>query len=282
MRNFKSTLRRFALLAVAAIALSACGESSTISSAPTTEVVRTKNMMVTTSQCTELVVAELAAQGAGDTCSVGSVGAGGGVIFYVAPKNFTSKGSVCGSSCRYLEVAPAGWVVANNVLGIPIQTNCEIAGTSTRDPQCAWSAIRTYWAHTATDSTIGTGFTNTSTIISSFGTQAGAATVARTYRGGSKTDWFLPSADELIQLCRYAMRMPFDAKSRSCQRTQNSRLISGFEDFYVSSTQYENPIQTQVSMQEDRSRYFLLNVLAGKWGWGLKSFDSFVRPVRAF
>jgi len=288
VRNFKSTSRKFALLAVAAIVLTACGESRSSNSAAgdsastTTEVVRTKNKMVSTDQCTEIFIAELEAQGMGDACSVGSVGAGGGIIFFVNLKNFTSKGSACGSSCRYLEVAPKGWIVANNVLGLPNQSNCEIAGTSTRDPQCAWSESRTSWGNTTTDSRIGTGFTNTSTIINQFGNSGGAATVARTYRGGSKTDWFLPSADELIQLCRYAMGLSFDAKSRSCLRTQNSTRVSGFEDYYVSSTQYEDPAQTQYSMQEDRSKYFLLNVLGGKWGWGKKSFDSFVRPVRAF
>jgi hypothetical protein len=58
----------------------------------------------------------------------------------------------------------------------------------------------------ATGTAIGTGLSNTNTIIASQGDPATsyAAGLARAYRGGGYTDWFLPSKDELAKL--YAMK----------------------------------------------------------------------------
>jgi len=47
---------------------------------------------------------------------------------------------------------------------------------------------------------IGSGLSNTNTIIASQGAGSGAADLARTYNGGGYTDWYLPSLDELIEL----------------------------------------------------------------------------------
>ena len=45
----------------------------------------------------------------GGSCIVGDRGPGGGIVYYVSANNFTSTGSNCNTTCRYLEVAPAGW-----------------------------------------------------------------------------------------------------------------------------------------------------------------------------
>jgi len=47
---------------------------------------------------------------------------------------------------------------------------------------------------------LGTGSTNTSTIISNQGTGTYAATICDNYAGGGYTDWYLPSKDELNKL----------------------------------------------------------------------------------
>ena len=54
----------------------------------------------------------------------------------------------------------------------------------------------------ATDSVIGTGLSNTNTIITSQGATATsyAAGLARAYTGGGYTDWYLPSKHELNKL----------------------------------------------------------------------------------
>ena len=40
---------------------------------------------------------------------MGDTGPGGGIVFYVAASNFTSTGSTCNTTCRYLEAAPNTW-----------------------------------------------------------------------------------------------------------------------------------------------------------------------------
>ena len=47
---------------------------------------------------------------------------------------------------------------------------------------------------------IGTGFTNSDAIITQEGHLSSGASLCRNYTGGLKTDWFLPSQDELNQM----------------------------------------------------------------------------------
>jgi hypothetical protein len=132
----------------------------------------------------------------GGTCVVGNTGPGGGTVFYVASSTFTSTGSACNTACKYLEAAPVGWVTANTPAG---QFNCGDSGTSTSDPMCRWSGNTTE-AIGSTGTAIGTGYANTSAMIAQSGIAEDAGTVSRAFRGGGKTDWYLPSQDELNQM----------------------------------------------------------------------------------
>jgi hypothetical protein len=114
-------------------------------------------------------------------CEIGNIGPGGGIVFYVAPKP-QSWG-------QYLEFAPATW-----------------NGTST-DPKAPWcEVIDVSLVSKVTDPElkrligdgIGTGRGNTK-LMSAY-CKLGAANLATAYRGGGKSDWFLPSRDELVQL----------------------------------------------------------------------------------
>jgi hypothetical protein len=126
---------------------------------------------------------------AGGACSVGDTGPGGGIVFYVAASNFTSTGSTCNTTCRYLEAAPNTW-----------------SGGSS-DPTRSWATninSNQSTAVTGADGTaIGTGYQNSLDIQTQDGNVAGtsAAVEARAYRGPNNlSDWFLPSKDELAQL----------------------------------------------------------------------------------
>jgi hypothetical protein len=102
--------------------------------------------------------------------NVGDIGPSGiGTVFYV------SHGGLHG-----LEAAGSGWY------------------NGFEDPMVAWSdrADRV----DATQSAIGSGVANTEAIVSRSGSSSNAAQLCRSYRGGGKTDWFLPSLEELREM----------------------------------------------------------------------------------
>jgi len=107
-----------------------------------------------------------------------------------------------------------------------------------------------------TGTAIGTGLSNTNTIITSQGgtTTSYAAGLARAYTGGGYTDWYLPSKDELAKL--YAMK----------------RLgFGGFAlNFYWSSTEWDGNAARGHNFS-DGSQYGHLKI----------SID-YVRAIRAF
>lgn len=182
---------------------------------------------------------------------VGDKGPGGGKVFYVAPTTFTSTGSECGTTCKYLEAAPAGWMTAATPAG---QTNCEVLGTSTTDPQCVWSG-NTTTAIGTTSTVIGAGYANTAATIAQSNVAGRAATVARAFQGGGKTDWSLPSKDELNQM--YLQR--------------NVLGINAFGSMYFWS-----------SSEDDASRAWRQSFLDGTQNSSNKLIPSYVNPVRAF
>ena len=125
----------------------------------------------------------------GGPCAIGDVGPGGGKVFYVAAGTFTQEGatgSMCTTDCKYLEAAPNGW-----------------SGGST-DPGITWAALENQSTRVngASGEAIGTGYQNSVAIVNQNGnsTTTSAAARARAYTGGSKSDWFLPSSHELLEI----------------------------------------------------------------------------------
>jgi hypothetical protein len=111
---------------------------------------------------------------------VGDRGPGGGLVFYVHPGGgtFASPGSDCGSSCRYLEAAlsdlssPIAWCDSSNRLNV-------------------------------VETIIGRGMANTTTADGTC--TSGAIQIAADYANNGKSDWHLPSMDELRELHKHRM-----------------------------------------------------------------------------
>jgi hypothetical protein len=163
----------------------------------------------------------------GGVCALGDTGPGGGKVFYVSSSNFTSTGSNCGTACKYLEAAP-----------------------SDHSSQVAWcSNITSSLGVTATG--IGSGMSNTTTADSTC--DSGAIQVAAAYTNNSKTDWHLPSKDELAQL--YAQ----------------STTVGGFSTGYYWS-----------SSELDATTAWLQRLSSVTPGNAPKAWTYYVRPVRAF
>ncbi|MFA6681783.1 MAG: hypothetical protein WCS35_07100 [Sphaerochaeta sp.] len=103
---------------------------------------------------------------------IGDTGPSGvGIVFYI------TDGGLHG-----LESAPALWT----------------GGTG--DPDAEWSNMSVVIGANAGGTAIGTGLTNSDAIITQEGHLSSGASLCRNYTGGLKTDWFLPSQDELNQL----------------------------------------------------------------------------------
>jgi len=216
----------------------------------------------------------------GGTCAVGDTGPGGGIVFYVhsdADNMFTSTESDCNTTCRYLEAATAdqsaGIVWATTAL------SCYANASNDGNTNCQSNSIYSDTAGQAASRTaataIGRGMANTNQIYARLTTAGGAATsayaagIAWAYSNGGKTDWHLPSKDELNELCKYARQQTTGDTSVAC--TNSGSLQTGFAGSgYWSSSEL------------DATDAWALGFGNGLQNNGTKTFFRRVRPVRAF
>ena len=182
----------------------------------------------------------------GGSCVVGDIGPGGGEVFFT---------SGLGSS-KYMEVGPTTWYDS-----AARQTFTWCAGKETQaipDP--------------GTSTAVGTGASNTSRIASFCNPNGAAHWITQRNAGGGiggKTDWFLPSIDELHFLCLYARQLSENAAS--C--TDVNPLRAGFlNESYWSSSEYSWSFAWYQNFRNGGQAYFD----------GTKGLSLYVRPVRAF
>lgn len=193
-------------------------------------------------------------------CDVGVVGPGGGTVFYV-----DTAGKY--SDFDYLEVAPTN--ASTGVAWSTTTQQCGLTGTSCTTTHVSTSGESlNFWA-------IGTGRAATAEIVARHdaGTPVAktnyAAGVADAYTTQSASDWFLPSMDELNEVCKYARNTGQAAGASTV--CSGGTLRSGFEAVgYWSSTQW--------APTSAWNQYFdvgnQLNVN--------RTHQTYVRPVRAF
>ncbi len=185
---------------------------------------------------------------------LGEVGPGGGIVFYVNASGFLC-GPTLALTCKYLEAAPT-------------------SGTNAWDDTAAvygWSGnTNTLIGANAQGTAIGTGYKNTEAMVAQSNVANKAGTIARAYRGPNNlSDWYLPSFDELKELCKEKNRIGIGPIATSGEQNY---WTSSETDFAAVKTQYflncgTNEGTTQVG--ESSSNY-------------VKSFTRRVRPVRAF
>jgi len=210
----------------------------------------------------------------GGTCIVGDTGPGGGKVFYVAGSPFAC-GPTRSATCTYLEAAPALWN----------------AGAAEPSRQWAQSTPVNYAStivnnvtspETATETAIGWGYRNTRAIIlqgnsvTATSASALADSFAVTVSGVAYDDWYLPSKDELNQMCKWEQGVTGDALTNLTTVCAGGTLNSGMGaagfvvGSYLSSSEF--------SQYSAYSQYFSV----GGQGGQLKSNSNYVRPVRAF
>jgi len=181
----------------------------------------------------------------GGVCAVGDVGPGGGIVFYVSPSanGFISASPACAptSLCKYLEAAPTS------------------GSNAWTDSRYIWSDD-TFGRTGATATAIGSGYANTSTIISQEGGRTNsAAFVSRAYRGPNNlSDWYLPSYDELGTLYSERVRV-------------GVRYSADGDNYWTSSDEAYFGVYP-----------FYLMMNFPFWTSNPKSESYYVRPIRAF
>ena len=219
------------------------------------------------------------------TYAVGDRGPGGGIVFYVSAANFTSTGSDCSSACKYLEVAPATWQ----------DTTAPIYTTVENDIIYAWSNDTTVFTlqNVATASTegivansaneklnwkIGQGFNNTR-IMKVTGATSAAQAAVLAYAGNSTAgQWFIPSMNELNELCKYARGQTTGVLTVRCDytgtlKTGTANDLGGFVgSWYWSSSESIYASNAWSFIFTDGNAY---NDNKG-------AVTTYVRPVRAF
>jgi hypothetical protein len=203
------------------------------------------------------------------TYSVGQVGPGGGIVFYVSSTGFTC-GATLTESCNYLEAAPT------------------TGSTSWSDRDFSAGGIVGYkWSGDTANSTpgttlvIGAGYKNTLAMITQSNTTGKAGTAARDYRGPNNlSDWYLPSKDELNQMCKWARGVPWVSDATVCTGgTLNTGTgAAGFYDnYYWSSSQSGNSRAWYQFFVDPYN-----SATSGRQVGDLKTTPAFVRPIRAF
>ena len=192
----------------------------------------------------------------GGTCAIGDAGPGGGIVFYVAATPQTWG--------TYLEAAPTDY----QVNGSRAQVGWGCQGTSTG----------------ATTTAIGTGKANTATILATCRETGIAADVANKYSTtntagapGAAGQWFLPSRDELNELCKIYSNGRTDTYAYSAyQNGCTGKLVptGGFAAGYYWSSSEDYAYGANVAWGLDFSN--------GYQDRNGKHRTFYVRPVRAF
>jgi hypothetical protein len=207
--------------------------------------------------------------------SVGDRGPGGGIVYYVSATNFTSTGSTCNTKCKYLEVAPSTWqsgIVASDLtyqwssLKTATGQNAVTAGT-----ESGFGNEKFNWK-------IGLGFYNTSVMKVSGATSAAQDKVLAYAGGSSAGQWFIPSMNELNELCKYARGQTTGNIRVVCNtggglKTGITNDLGGFVlNYYGSSSQDSNPASVWTRD--------LTNGNESKRAWD--ATNLYLRPIRAF
>lgn len=143
---------------------------------------------------------------------MGDIGPGGGMVFFVrtednvnvwkATPNAEGDLAFVADGWKYLEVAPKTWSGGKSDPKLDWCSNTNVRAAWTKNLQGKDWYGKWVTGKTQTGFFAGTGYGN-SKIISQ-NCKTGAATAARTYKGGGKSDWYLPRQTELNQLAMFA------------------------------------------------------------------------------
>ena len=112
-----------------------------------------------------------------------------------------------------------------------------------------------------------------------------AASIAATYNGGGKTDWFLPSRKELDALCNEFFKgrsVGNDFSADTCIGSVNSTIVSGITNGIAWFFSPGNYWSSSESNAAGAAGAWYQTFSLGRQGNFGKNNAFYVRPVRAF
>jgi len=224
-------------------------------------------------------------------CAVGDTGPGGGTVFYVSANAFSAPGSACDTNCHGLEVANSSWRT-----GSP-QNDSQgyyLSGTQAALPAQDFSTsfgsqVGTYrGASEKNNWFIGQGFINTKLIAELSGNNSSNSVAVRIREfapvGYSWTvgQWFVPSFNELNELCKYANGQATGVTSRQCMGNTpfNSAGTSTAAGFTGTVNYFSSSVNGSAGNVQTSIMYFGNG--ESNSGAGIYNDSRGVRPVRVF
>jgi len=199
---------------------------------------------------------------------VGDIGPGGGRVFYASTTGFncgpsyTATGSPYNSKCYYLEAAPTtGSNAWSDAVSVKYSANRNLINNASAP-------------ETATATAIGWGYRNTLAMVLQDATANMAGTISRAYRGPNNlSDWYLPSYDELNQMCKWARGVAWTSDATVCA---GGTINTGSGAAGFSNSNYW-------SSSDSRNLYAFYQYFgSGARGETDKNLLMYVRPIRAF
>jgi hypothetical protein len=195
------------------------------------------------------------------TYPVGSIGPGGGLVFFLSRTPFK-----CGvnleRTCSNLEYAPRGW-----------------SGTEL-DPVRPWSSVIDQRVTAVGGNGYGAGLYSSERILGQLGDTQSAVSLARNYRGGGFDDWYLPNAVEAQKISLFASSIdyPYTEKLSTAQSAGGIPTLVEFErNYYWISYGIS-------SLDESEELMYYFEFGTGDYSSAAhKLVNEFaVRPIRAF
>ena len=175
-------------------------------------------------------------------CTTGEEGPGGGIIVFTSVGGFTC-GPTYSDTCYNLEAAPNNWNGGSNdfVWANVAYQNTFVGGSTA--------------ARSLTSDQLGVGYKNSLAIVGEGNDATTAAGIARAYRGGGKSDWYLPSPGdwEKMAAALYPTNLPMGL-------------------YWLSSEKQTSPVRAFWGRPD----------IPSYTNYDVKSGIHAVRPVRAF
>ena len=217
-------------------------------------------------------------------CNLGDTGPGGGTVFYVNANGFncgpdhSATGSPTGGLCNYLEFAPKTWSgQAADPYGNVTTSASNIAsiGVSSANARTLAEMGRGYKYSEAINAVYGTcSSVYTGGRNFSGSTCPTASGMARAYRGGGLSDWYLTNAAELNVACQYARGGQAINPNVACARLGSDSPAGFTGDDHWTSTASSTNLAAFYSLH-----LMVPTSFAQNYG---QAMNFLVKPIRAF